>query len=190
MSEGKLPLRDGWWDKAERFLIGLLGLAAMIIGLVQVVGRYVAPRYAISWAEEVIVYLIIWGIMLAASQLVRTDGHVRPDLVLRAVPPRIQRWMEVINCIAALAFCIGLAWYGWSIVVTSWQLDERSSSDLQFPMWLYSAAVPTGAALMIGRYLVRLYRYLFAFDPAAMTVGHIPAHEQTVSVGSASPEAG
>ena len=122
-------MRDPWWDKAERLLIGLLGLAAMLVGLVQVAGRYIAPRYAISWAEEVIVYLIVWGIMLAASQLVRTDGHVRPDLLLRAVPPRAQRWMEVTNCIAALLFCAGLAWYGWSIVETSWQLDERSSSN-------------------------------------------------------------
>ena len=145
-------MRDTWWDSVERLLIGLLGAAAMFIGVVQVVGRYIAPRFAISWAEEVIVYLIIWGIMLAASQLVRTDGHVRPDLVLRVVPPGVQRWMEVINCVAALVFCAGLTWYGWSIVVASWQLDERSSSDLQFPMWLYSAAVPTGALLMSGRY--------------------------------------
>ncbi len=48
-------------------------------------------------------------------------------------------------------------------------------------MWLYSAAVPTGAALMSGRYLMRLYRYLFAFDPETMVVGHIPAHEQTAA---------
>src|ERR1700744_4999905 len=158
--------RDGGGDKAGRFLIGLLGVAAMIVGLVQVLGRYVAPRYAISWAEEVIVYLVVWGIMLAASQLVRTDGHVRPDLGLRAVSPRVQRWMEVVNCIAALAFCVGLAWFGWSIVETSWMLDERSSSNVQFPMWLYSAAVPTGAALMSVRYLIGLSRYIFAFDPA------------------------
>ena len=176
---GSLPARDTLWDKVERCLIGLLGAAAMLVGLVQVIGRYVAPRYAISWAEEVIVYLIVWGIMLAASQLVRTDGHVRPDLVLRAVPPRAQRWMEVLNCIAALVFCVGLAWYGWSIVATSWQLDERSSSDLQFPMWLYSAAIPTGAMLMTGRYLARLYRYLIAFDAGTMTVGHIGEHERT-----------
>ncbi len=51
MANGNLPLRDTWWDKVERTMIGLLGLAAMIVGLVQVVGRYVAPRYAISWAE-------------------------------------------------------------------------------------------------------------------------------------------
>ena len=60
-------MRDALWDRIERFLIGLLGVMAMLIGLVQVIGRYVAPRYAISWAEEVIVYLIVWGIMLAAS---------------------------------------------------------------------------------------------------------------------------
>ena len=183
-------MRDALWDRIERFLIGLLGAMAMLIGLVQVIGRYVAPRYAISWAEEVIVYLIVWGIMLAASQLVRTDGHVRPDLVLRAVSPRIQRWMEVINCVAAIAFCAGLAWYGWSIVVTSWQLDERSSSDLQFPMWLYSAAVPTGALLMTGRYLIRLYCYLFAFDAETMTVGQIPGHEQISGLAASPPANG
>jgi hypothetical protein len=30
---------------------------------------------------------------------------------------------------------------------------------------------------MFVRYTIRLWRYLFRFDPAAMTVGHIPAHE-------------
>ena len=183
-------LQEAWWDKAERLLIGLLGVLAMLVGLVQVAGRYIAPRYAISWAEEVIVYLIVWGIMLAGSQLVRTDGHVRPDLVLRAVPAGARRWMEVLNCVAALVFCAGLAWYGWSIVATSWQLDERSSSDLQFPMWLYSAAVPTGALLMTGRYLARLYRYLFAFDSETMTVGHIPEHERASGLGPLPPGTG
>ena len=180
-------MRDAWWDRVERLLIGLFGVLAMLIGLVQVLGRHIAPRYAISWAEEVIVYLIVWGIMLAASQLVRTDGHVRPDLVLRAVPARAQRWMEVLNCVAALVFCAGLAWYGWSIVATSWQLDERSSSDLQFSMWLYSAAIPTGGLLMTGRYLARLYRYLFAFDPETMTVGHIPEHGRTGGLAALPP---
>lgn len=182
-------MREAWWDKAERFLIGLLGILAMLVGVVQVAGRYIAPRYAISWAEEVIVYLIVWGIMLAASQLVRTDGHVRPDLVLRAVPARVQRWMEVLNCVAALVFCAGLTWCGWSIVATSWQLDERSSSDLQFPMWLYSAAIPTGALLMSGRYLARLYRYLVAFDAETLTVGHIPEHERAGGLGPLRPGA-
>jgi len=43
--------------------------------------------------------------MIVSSQLVRTDGHVRPDLVLRLVPPGGQRWMEAVNCVVALVFC-------------------------------------------------------------------------------------
>jgi len=164
-------VRDTVWDKLERLLIGLLGALAMLVGLTQVLGRYVAPRFAISWAEEVIVYLVVWGIMIASSQLVRLDGHVRPDLVLRALPPQGQRWMEALNCLVALAFSVGMVWYGWIIVSTAWVLDERSSTGLSFPMWLYYAALPAGGLLMVGRYLIRLYRYVFAFDPATMTVG-------------------
>ena len=52
-------------------------------------------------------------------------------------------------------------------------------------MWLYSAALPTGGLLMPGRYLIRLYRYLFAFDPVTMTVGHIPAHELPGGIAAA-----
>jgi C4-dicarboxylate transporter, DctQ subunit len=161
------------WDTIERTLTGLLGAIAMVVGIVQVVGRYFFPAMAISWAEEVIVYLVVWGVMIISSQLVRTDGHVRPDLVLRLVPPAGQRWLEAFNCVVALVFCVGMVWYGWQIVDTSLLLDERSSSDLQFPMWIYYSALPAGGVLMTARYLIRLYRYLFLFNPKTMAVGHI-----------------
>jgi C4-dicarboxylate transporter DctQ subunit len=174
------------WDTIERTIVGLLGLLAMLVGLVQVLGRYFFPQFAISWAEEVIVYLVVWGVMIISSQLVRTDGHVRPDLVLRLVPPAGQRWLEAFNCIVALAFCGGMIWYGWEIVDTSLLLDERSSSGLQFPMYIYYLSLPVGGGLMGLRYMIRLYRYLFHFDPATMSVGHnIPDHELPVNLGNA-----
>ena len=160
------------WDRVERGVVGLLGLAALAVGLVQVGGRYLDPQHAIGSAEEVIVYLVIWAIMLVSGQLVRTDGHVRPDLVLRLLAPRVQRWAEVFNCAVALLFCAGLVWYGGVIVATALQLDERSSTDLQFPMWLYYLALPVGGGLMWLRYAIRLLRYLLHYDAATMQVGH------------------
>jgi C4-dicarboxylate transporter DctQ subunit len=53
---------DTVWDTIERTLVGLLGALAMLIGIAQVAGRYFFPAYAISWAEEVIVYLVVWGL--------------------------------------------------------------------------------------------------------------------------------
>ncbi len=157
-------------DWLERRLAGLLGLAALAFGTYSVIGRYLDQQIAFVNGEEVVVYLIVWAVFLAASQLVRTDGHVRPDIVLRLLPPQGQRWAESINCCVAIAFCAGLAWYGWTIVSTSWALDERSETGLQFPMWLYYAAVPTGGALMTLRYVIRLHRYLFRFDPHTMVI--------------------
>src|SRR5271156_1046512 len=138
----------GWWDQIEDTLVGLLGLIALVIGLLQVIGRYIDPEHAISYAEEVIVYLVIWAIMIVSSQLVRRDGHVRPDLVLRLLPPHILRWVEIFNCLAALLFCVTLIVYGWQIVDTALLIDEHSSTDLQFPMWIYYLSLPVGSALM------------------------------------------
>jgi C4-dicarboxylate transporter, DctQ subunit len=167
----------GWWDRVERTLVGLLGAAALLIAAVQVFGRYINPAGAITWAEEVIVYIAVWAVMIAASQLVRRDGHVRPDLVLRLLRPGTQRWLEMFNCVVAIVFTFGMVWYGWQVVDTAQMLDQRSSSDLQFPIWIYYAALPTGGLLMLIRYLIRLLRYMFLFDPATMTVGPAIEHE-------------
>ena len=102
------------WDRVERTLVGLLGGVALAIAVVQVFGRYIDPSDAITWAEEVIVYIMVWAIMIIASQLVRTDGQVRPDLVLRMLPPGVQRWVEMFNCLVAIAFTFGMVWYGWA----------------------------------------------------------------------------
>jgi C4-dicarboxylate transporter DctQ subunit len=172
------------WNRVEQVTVGVLGLAALGFGIVQVVGRYVAPHQAIAYAEELIVYLVVWAIMISSSQLVRRDGHVRSDIVVRLLSSEQQRWLEVFNCLVALAFVLGLWWYGQQIVETALLLDERSSSDLQFPKWVYYAALPSAGVLMTVRYLIRLLKFLFFYDSKTMMIGHIPAHE----AGLLSPE--
>jgi len=178
------------WNWIERTLVGALGAFALAIAAVQVFGRYIDPAGAITWAEEIIVYVAVWAVMIIASQLVRSDGHVRPDLVLRLLPPQAQRWVEVFNCVVALAFTFGMIWYGWDVVNGALLLDQRSSTDLQFPMWIYYTALPAGGALMFIRYIIRLVRYIFFFDPMTMTVGHTAAiaHETGSGLALTIPE--
>jgi C4-dicarboxylate transporter DctQ subunit len=164
------------WDRAEQTVAGLLGLAALMLALWQVVTRYFLPERAISCAEEVIVYLMIWAIMIVSSQLVRTDSHVRPDLVLNVVPPRVKRWMEVFNSLAAIVFCMAATVYGWQVVQTAILIDERSASDLRFPMWIYYAALPSGGVLMLMRYVIRLVGLVAAADWKGLLPQHAGAH--------------
>jgi C4-dicarboxylate transporter DctQ subunit len=164
------------WDRAEQTIVGMLGLTALAFALWQVLSRYFFPQAAISYAEEVIVYLVIWGVMIVSSQLVRTDSHVRPDLVFNVLPGRWLRWMEMFNCAAAIVFCSALSWYGWQIVQTARLIEESSASDLRFPMWIYYAALPTGSGLMLIRYIIRLTGLAIAPDQYALR-RHPGGHE-------------
>jgi C4-dicarboxylate transporter DctQ subunit len=166
------------WNRIEQAIVGILGLAALACAVWQVLTRYFLPQHSIGYAEEVIVYLLIWAVMIVSSQLVRTDSHVRPDVVRSIVPPAAARWLEMFNCAAAIVFCGALTWYGWQIVATAWALDERSASDLRFPMWIYYAALIAGAALMSIRYAIRLVGIATSRDPSLLLPRHVGSHER------------
>jgi len=165
------------WDRAERAVVGVLGLAALAIAVWQVLSRYFFPHQAISYAEEVMVYLLIWAIMIVSSQLVSTDSHIRPDVLRNVVRAGVARRLEIFNCAVAVAFCCALTWYGWQIVETAKVIDEHSPSDLQFPMWIYYLALPTGGALMAVRYVIRLIRVTGSSARSPMPSQHPGGHE-------------
>jgi C4-dicarboxylate transporter DctQ subunit len=165
------------WNRAEQAAVGVLGLGALAVALWQVLSRYFFPRESIGYAEEVMVYLLIWATMIVSSQLVRTDSHIRPDLVRNIVPARLARWLEMFNCIAAIAFCGALVWYGWEIVGTARVIDERSASDLRFPMWIYYSALPAGSALMTIRFVIRLLAVARARGEDLASRAHPGGHE-------------
>lgn len=156
------------WDVVERWIIGILGTSALVICLWQIVGRYLSASLATSWGEELSVYLIIWATLLTASGLVRDDGHVRADLVVARLSDETQRRVEIFNCMVAVVFCAGLAWFGYLVTRDAYELGERSMTSLSFPMWIYYASLPTTAALMTVRYIVRLAQFVFQYDPAEM----------------------
>ena len=164
------------WDRAEQAIVGMLGLGALACAVWQVLSRYFFPQHAIGYAEEVIVYCLIWAVMIVSSQLVRTDSHVRPDVVRSLVAPAIARWLEMFNCAAAIVFCGALVWYGWQIVATAQLIDERSASDLRFPMSIYYAALPAGGGLMAVRYAIRLVG--LAIVPDRYLAAQLGGHER------------
>ena len=166
------------WHRAEQAIVGILGLAALACAVWQVLTRYFFPQDSIGYAEEIIVYLLIWAVMIVSSQLVRTDSHVRPDVLRTVMPPAAARWLELFNCAAAVVFCAALTWYGWQIVATAQAIDERSASDLRFPMWIYYAALPAGGALMAVRYAIRLVGLAAVPDRIPAPAHHLGGHER------------
>ena len=151
------------WDTLELYLAGTLAGTAVAFAFYQVIMRYVFNR-APEWAEESVMYLIIWSVYVISSKLVRDNEHVGADFILRRLPDKSQRVIEIINCFLALSFLALIIWYGFQIVGATCAMDERSTSRLRFRMWLVYLAIPGGGCLISLSYLRRLYLFVFRFD--------------------------
>ena len=95
----RLLLRD-----IPRAAIGVIILAAIAINFANIVGRYVflAP---LPWAEEVLVFLLIWGVCLGASAVTYDNRHLDMDLFVGLFPPRMRSILEVVKLLVLVGFC-------------------------------------------------------------------------------------
>ena len=164
------------WNGIETALVAAIAGVALLLGTYQIISRYLTPGLSIPGTEELTVYLVVWAMFLSCSQLVARDGHVRPDLLLRVLPPRTRRIVEMVNCVIAIAFSAGLAWYGARVVWEAFEFDDRSTGILSFPMWVYDLALPVAGVLMVLRYAIRFFQFGWRFDPVRMTLSPI-GHE-------------
>ncbi len=81
----RLLLRD-----IPRAAIGVIILLAIAINFANIIGRYVflAP---LPWAEEVLVFLVIWGVCLGASAVTYDNRHLDMDLFAARLPAEAAR---------------------------------------------------------------------------------------------------
>ncbi|MPY71004.1 MAG: TRAP transporter small permease subunit [Alphaproteobacteria bacterium] len=136
-----------------RFVVAALILVSIAINFANVVGRYVffSP---IVWAEEAMIFIMIWCVFIGAV-LVTWDGrHLRMDLLAAAIP---SPWREAVNFIAAAGF---LAVTGL-VTVQSWEAVTlfaglgQTSTTAGVPMVIPHSALLIGFALMFVCVAVR-----------------------------------
>ena len=128
------------------FYIGALFATAMtLIVIINVVSRYFL-NYAISWAEEISRYLMVWMVMLGAAMGVRLGTHFRMEMIEnfvgRGVKP-IFHWFTL-TVFSLVGFV--LLWHGMILLpLTNYQYATAT----QIPMsWVY-VSLPLSGLLMI-----------------------------------------
>ena len=156
------------WGMIEDAIIGVFSAIALLLICYEVVVRYLFPQYLSDWGFEVVIYLVVWAMLIAGSQLVQEGRHIRADLIVRLLPINGQWLLELINLIIGLLYCALVSKFALDVVLFARQLGEQSESSLQFPLWVFYMALPLSFGLMAVRYVVRLYRFIFHFDPDTM----------------------
>jgi len=73
--------------------------------------------------SEDIIYLLT---LLAAPGLLRQGGHIRVDIILRALPAKVGWLLEWISDIIGVICCLYFVWYGTRVAVASFESGARS----------------------------------------------------------------
>jgi C4-dicarboxylate transporter DctQ subunit len=142
--------------RLEQIMVGILALAALLICIYNVFVRYFYPPLTLEMSDEVQVYLVIWSVFLALGLVTAANRHVKADLFVSMFKQTTQKHLHKLSDVLGLAFSLLLVYYGTAVAWETYDYGDVSITSLRFPLWIYAAALPTGALLMGIRYALRL----------------------------------
>src|SRR4030042_5886147 len=96
---------ENGWTRVEKFIVGVLAFSATMIAFYGVISRYILKRPP-DWAEEIVIYLIIWSVFITASILAAEKGPVAALLLVERFSLKTRRYLAVFNGLGALVFCV------------------------------------------------------------------------------------
>ena len=141
------------------FLAGIAYGSIALLVTIEVVIRNLGIG-SLLWLTEVIEYTLFVATFIAAPWVLNRAGHVRVDLLLRALPPSGRRTLEYI--VDGLGFVISLffTWYGVRVALDAYDTDIVIYNQLATPEWLLFLPVPFAGVMLAIEFVLRLRRTL------------------------------
>lgn len=129
-------------------LISELSLVALVLfTCYAVIARYFFKSPSV-YATEVCVYLLLLSTWLSVGYVHMVDRHVRVEIFENLLHGKIKTIVRVISALCIILFCLVLVWAGYMVAETAYLRHYRSTSILQFPLWITYGFIPCGGALL------------------------------------------
>src|SRR5580704_11548693 len=106
-----------------RIAAGTMLIASVAINFANIIGRYFLS-VSLSWAEEAMLFLMIGSVFLAAPPVGWLGRHIRMDVVVSLLPPRLREIFEIFSDLVTIATCILVAYFAWPVLTMLHELDQ------------------------------------------------------------------
>ncbi len=140
------------------WILGSLMLAGIAINFANVVSRYLFG-HALFWAEEVMVFITIWGVFIGMAAIAYNGGHLNMDLFSARIGGRWKLALNGFTTVVLLACCVFAIAQSFAVVSLFVQTGSVSVSAA-VPKAIPHSALLVGFALTVLAVLVRLRSYL------------------------------
>lgn len=144
--------REGRW-------LSWLWLVLLGVIVLNVVLRYGFASGRIEF-EEAQWHLYAVGFLGALAYCVKTDSHIRVDVLSERLSPRMRAWIDLYGILLlGLPFCALILFFSVAFVRDSYLSSEISASPGGLPArFLVKSALPMGIGLVAFAFISRLLR--------------------------------
>lgn len=149
--------------KVEKIVIlvsntGVMVSMALLMGVMffttaDVTGRYLG--HPIPGSYQISELVLVWIVCLAWPFAAGTKGHVRVEILLSKLPPRIRETLELLTSLLTLCIFGLIFWQGIEMIMMTIRLNELVSI-IDVPLYPFLVVVPLGALLVCPVLLVQL----------------------------------
>jgi TRAP-type C4-dicarboxylate transport system permease small subunit len=126
---------------------GAVLLAASFYITLDVLGRRFAGMSS-GATDEFGGYALAVGGIWALAFALTTDSHVRIDVLLPRLPPRLRACLDYAAMAAMAFFAAVVAYYSWKLAIESLLTDARAMSFLRTPLFLPQGCLAIGFSAM------------------------------------------
>jgi len=141
------------------YIIGGTGLLTCVgmCGANILMWWFAGRRIAVN--DEISLFGLIWATYIGMGILYRVNGHCTMDFIVKAMPPKAQRVIRILNNIVIIAVCILTIHYSWQLALKSF---TKKLVLTKIPYFYVDISITIGYAhlmfLAIGDTVANVYR--------------------------------
>jgi TRAP-type C4-dicarboxylate transport system permease small subunit len=139
-------------------VVAMLLLAAAVLVTCQMIFvRYMLGGSTI-WQTEFVIYSIVAATFVGSPWVLIERGHVGVDFLPKALHGSSRFYVELAGGLAALLFCLLLAWSGFIYFYEAATRGWRTATVWQLPLWIPLFPLPLGIGLLALQYVAEILK--------------------------------
>ena len=134
------------FQKFPKITMGVLLLCAVVINVANVVSRHVF-KSSIVWAEEVLIFMLIWIVFIGAVSVTINNVHLKMDFLSMTFSARVSKAFQFASNLLTIGMGVLVVYASSTTIIPLWKYKQLSVVA-EIPMYIPHMAIPIGFGLI------------------------------------------
>lgn len=155
---GKRPIEELIFIKVPHVVAGVMFLVATAINIINVIGRYLFST-PVFWAEEILVFIVVWTVFFVAGSITYRGAHLNMDLIYSNLPAFGKLAVNIAITATLIVCTLFTAFESWKIVALHYH-NHGVTAGTDIPLVIPTSALLFGFSFIALAAIVRSRSYI------------------------------